>query len=93
MVKMATESLATWAVNLSPHSLPQDVLKKAEDVIIDAIACALPGSSADGAQRVHAVAKSTLFGKGAMLYCGSKTPVFIPQLLLLPTPRQYRCWI
>ncbi len=64
MEKMATESLATWAVNLSPHALPQEVLKKAEDVIIDAIACALPGRSTDGAQRVHAVAKSTLFGEG-----------------------------
>jgi 2-methylcitrate dehydratase PrpD len=64
MEKMVTETLATWAVNLSPCALPQDVLKKAEDVIIDAIACALPGSSTDGAQRVHGVAKSTLFGEG-----------------------------
>ncbi len=64
MKSMVTESLATWAVNLSPHALPQDVLKKAEDVIIDAIACALAGSRTEGAQRVHAVAKSTLFGKG-----------------------------
>ncbi len=58
-----TKKLASWATDLRPEDLPDNVLAKAEDVIIDAIACAVPGFHADGAQRIHAVAKST-FGKG-----------------------------
>jgi 2-methylcitrate dehydratase PrpD len=64
MEKLVAEKLARWAVNLRPEALPEDVLAKAEDVIIDAIACALVGSRTEGAQRVHNVARSTLFGKG-----------------------------
>ena len=58
-----TKKLASWAIDLRPEDLPDEVLAKAEDCIIDAIACAVPGRCTDGARRVHSVAKST-FGKG-----------------------------
>jgi len=64
MKQLVAETLAHWAVDLNPEALPDDVLTKAEDVLIDTIACALAGNRTDGAQRVHAVARSTLFGKG-----------------------------
>ncbi len=51
--------LANWATDLRPDELPAEVLAKAEDCIIDAIASAIPGGDADGARRVHAVAKGT----------------------------------
>jgi len=74
MKVLVAETLATWAVDLRPEALPADVLTKAEDVIIDAIACALAGSRTDGAQRVHSVARSTLFGKGdAILWFDTAT--------------------
>ncbi len=74
MEKLVAETLARWAVNLRPEALPEDVLAKAEDVIIDAIACALAGSRTEGAQRVHNVARSTLFGKGdAILWFDTAT--------------------
>ena len=64
MKQLVAETLAHWAVDLNPEALPDDVLTKAEDVIIDTIACALAGNRTDGAQRVQAVARSTLYGKG-----------------------------
>ncbi len=63
MKEWVTKKLASWAIDLRPEDLPDEVLAKAEDCIIDAIACAVPGRCADGARRVHSVAKST-FGKG-----------------------------
>lgn len=59
MKEWVTNKLASWAVDLRPEDLPDEVLAKAEDCIIDAIACAVPGSCADGARRIHSVAKST----------------------------------
>ncbi len=74
MKVLVAETLARWAVDLRPEALPEDVLAKAEDVIIDAIACALAGSRTDGAQRVHSVARSALFGKGdAILWFDTAT--------------------
>ena len=58
-----SQKLASWATNLQAEKLPEEVLCKAEDCIIDAIACAIPGSLTQGAQRVHSVA-STTYGKG-----------------------------
>ena len=63
MKEWVTKRLARWAIDLRPEDLPDEVLAKAEDCIIDAIACAVPGRCADGARRVHSVAKST-FRKG-----------------------------
>ncbi|MGR3341945.1 MAG: MmgE/PrpD family protein [Paracoccaceae bacterium] len=57
------KQLADWAVNLQAENLPDEVLSKAEDCIIDAVACAVPGSQSDGARRVHAVALAT-YGEG-----------------------------
>jgi 2-methylcitrate dehydratase PrpD len=72
MTEWVTKKLASWAVNLRPEDLPDEVLAKAEDCIIDAIACAVPGSRADGARRIHSVAKST-FGKGgAVVWFGTE---------------------
>ncbi len=74
MKRLVAETLARWAVDLRPEALPADVLTKSEDVIIDAIACALAGSRTDGAQRVHSVARSTLFGEGdAILWFDTAT--------------------
>ncbi len=74
MKRLVAETLARWAVDLRPEALPADVLTKAEDVIIDANACALAGSRTDGAQRVHSVARSTLFGEGdAILWFDTAT--------------------
>jgi len=58
-----TEQLADWAIELRPDQLPADVLDKAGDCILDAIACAIAGKQMDGATRVRAVAQST-FGPG-----------------------------
>ncbi len=63
MTEWVAKKLARWTVELRPEDLSDDVLSKAEDCIIDAIASAVPGSSVDGAQRVKTVAKST-FGTG-----------------------------
>ncbi len=59
MTLWTAAALAAWAVDLRPKDLSGDVLAKAEDCIIDAIAGAIPGRSADGARRVHSIAKST----------------------------------
>ena len=54
-----TVKLANWAIDLRPDELPAEVLAKAEDCIIDAIASAIPGRDLDGTRRVHAVATRT----------------------------------
>ena len=59
MNEWVATKLASWALDLRPDELPAEVLAKAEDCIIDAIACAIPGRDSDGARRVHAVAKRT----------------------------------
>ena len=46
MTEWVTRKLANWAMDLRPEDLPDDVLAKAEDCIIDAIACAVPGRCA-----------------------------------------------
>lgn len=71
MSKWVAEALASWAVDLRPADLPDDVLTKAEDCIIDAIACAVPGSRTDGARRVHTVAGSTYGTGDAALWFGA----------------------
>lgn len=63
MTDWVSQKLANWAIKLRPEDLSEEVVSKAEDCIIDAIACAIPGSLTDGARRVHAVA-STTYGKG-----------------------------
>jgi len=59
MKEWVTTKLANWAIGLRPDGLPAEVLAKAEDCIIDAIASAIPGGDTEGARRVHAVAKRT----------------------------------
>ena len=63
MKNLVSNKLAKWCVDLRADDLPDDVLTKAEGVILDAIACAIPGCHTEGARRVHAVARST-FGSG-----------------------------
>jgi 2-methylcitrate dehydratase PrpD len=63
MKNLVSNKLAKWCIDLRQEDLPDDVLTKAEGVILDAIACAIPGCHTAGARRVHAVAKST-FGSG-----------------------------
>ncbi len=59
MKEWVATKLARWAIYLRPDELPAEVLAKAEDCIIDAIASTIPGRDSDGARRVHAVAKRT----------------------------------
>ncbi len=59
MNNWVTGQLANWSVNLRPEDLPDDVLSKAEDCIIDSVASAISGSSTDGARRVKTVANAT----------------------------------
>ncbi|AZV80883.1 hypothetical protein EBB79_23395 (plasmid) [Parasedimentitalea marina] len=47
MSTWVTEQLADWAIELRPDQLPADVLDKAGDCILDAIACAI-AKQADG---------------------------------------------
>jgi len=63
LVKLVTKELANWAIKLRAEDLPDEVLAKAEDCIIDAIASAIPGRQFEGAKRVHCVAGNT-YGKG-----------------------------
>lgn len=53
------KTLAEWCLDLRVEEIPNDVLAKAEDCIIDAIASAVPGQDVDGARRIHAVANTT----------------------------------
>ena len=59
MNELVATKLASWALDRRPAELPAKDLGKAEDCIIDAIACASPGGDSDGARRVHTVAKRT----------------------------------
>lgn len=63
MTEWVAEKLADWAIKLRPEELSDEVLAKAEDCIIDAIACAVPGSLTEGARRVRSVARAT-YGHG-----------------------------
>lgn len=66
-----SQKLANWAIDMRADILPEKVLGKAEDCIIDAIACAIPGSFTDDARRIHSVASAT-YGIGeACLWFGS----------------------
>ena len=61
--KWVTEQLADWAIDIRSEDLPDNVLDKAGDCILDAIACAVAGEEIKGAQRIRSVALST-FGAG-----------------------------
>ncbi len=63
MIPWTAATLAEWTLDLDTGDLPDAVIATAEDCLIDALACAVPGRCADGDRRVHSVAKST-FGKG-----------------------------
>ncbi|MGB7243130.1 MAG: MmgE/PrpD family protein [Sulfitobacter sp.] len=63
MSEFVTEQLAGWAIGLQSADLPEDVLDKAGDCILDAIACAVAGKDSLAAKRVGATAKRT-FGPG-----------------------------
>ena len=58
MPPWTAQSLAEWALGLDPAGLPSAVIAKAEDCLIDALACALAGRDADGRARVMAVASA-----------------------------------
>lgn len=51
--------LADWCANLRIDDVPDTVIAKAEDCILDAIAAAIPGQNTPGARSVHEVAAST----------------------------------
>lgn len=51
--------LADWCTNLSISDLPDAVVAKAEDCILDAVASAIPGRETPGARRIHEIAGST----------------------------------
>ncbi len=90
MTPWTAATLAEWTLDLDTGDLPDAVIAKAEDCIIDAIACAVPGGCADGARRVLSVAKST-FGKGdAVVWF--ETERLHPTGPPSPTPRRRRCW-
>ncbi len=63
MNKWVTEQLADWAINMRSEALPDDVLDKAGDCILDAIACAIAGVKEDAVQYAHTIAQNT-FGAG-----------------------------
>ncbi|MGI9387713.1 MAG: MmgE/PrpD family protein, partial [Methyloligellaceae bacterium] len=56
-------TLANWCLSLRTEDVPDNVLAKAEDCILDAIASAIPGRDTDGALRIRAVA-STSYRQG-----------------------------
>ena len=51
--------LADWCANLQAGDLPDAVIAKAEDCILDAIASAIPGRETPGARRIYEIAAST----------------------------------
>jgi len=53
-----TDALAKWCASLDAGALPDAVISKAEDCILDAIACAIAGRDADGSVRVMGVASA-----------------------------------
>ncbi|MGR3291960.1 MAG: MmgE/PrpD family protein, partial [Paracoccaceae bacterium] len=70
MTEWVAAKLAEWAVNLRPNDLPDDVLSKAQDCILDAIACAIPGCLTDGARRTRSVAIATYGHGDAIVWFG-----------------------
>ncbi|MGB7335692.1 MAG: MmgE/PrpD family protein [Salaquimonas sp.] len=63
MSEFVTEQLASWAIGLQPKDLPENVLDKAGDCILDSIASAVAGKDSLMAQRAGTVAQRT-FGPG-----------------------------
>ena len=72
MKDWTAKRLADWVADLRPERIPEEVLAKAEDCIIDAIACAIPGVDVEGAQRIHAVAKSNYRDGEAVIWFSSE---------------------
>jgi len=58
MTPWTAATLAEWALELDTGDLPEAVIAKAEDCLIDALACALAGRDAKGTARVMAVASA-----------------------------------
>ena len=56
MQTWTAKALADWSAALHPKDLPDDVVAKAEDCVIDAVACAVAGKRAEGTRRVERVA-------------------------------------
>lgn len=52
----SSDALARWSVSLSAEALPEAVLAKAEDCILDAVACAVVGRASPATLAVEAVA-------------------------------------
>lgn len=55
MSERTTDALGEWAAQLDPDSLPGDVIAKAEDCIIDAVACALAGQNVEAVRHARHV--------------------------------------
>lgn len=53
-----TDALAQWCVALDPAEIPEAVIAKAEDCILDTIACAIAGRDAKATAHVMAVASA-----------------------------------
>ncbi len=66
-------ALADWCVNLRINDVPDAVITKAEDCILDAIAAAIPGQHTPGAQRIHEVAAATYRAGDAALWFSDTT--------------------
>ncbi len=58
MTPWTAATLAEWTLDLDTGDLPDAVLAKAEDCLIDALTCALAGRDAKGTARVMAVASA-----------------------------------
>ncbi len=58
MTPWTAATLAEWTLDLDTGDLPDAVIAKAEDCLIDALACALAGRDAKGTLRVMAVASA-----------------------------------
>ncbi len=58
MTPWTAATLAEWTLDLDIGDLPDAVIAKAEDCLIDALACALAGHDAKGTVRVMAVASA-----------------------------------
>jgi len=53
-----TDALAEWSVGLDGGGLPDAVIAKAEDCILDVIACAIAGRQSEATKRVMAMASA-----------------------------------
>ena len=58
MTPWTAATLAEWTLELDAGDLPDAVIAKAEDCLIDALACALAGRDAEGTARIMAVASA-----------------------------------